>query len=68
MLLVKSFFKGQNHPHVIHESFDFLHPPLSPCPYLGADIVKNRNALALCQGGCVEIEIREIDDDQQVGF
>ena len=66
MLPVKGFFKRQDHPHMIHEPLDFLYPALAPCPYLWTDIVKYRYTLALCYGGGVEIEIRKIDDDQQI--
>jgi len=41
--LKKRFLKGQNDRHFIHPFRDLLNPASPPCPYLGTDIVKNRN-------------------------
>jgi hypothetical protein len=65
-VLVIVLFKRENHRHPIDPSEEFLHSPRSPGPNLRADVVKNRDFATLCGAGKREIEIRIVDQDDEV--
>ena len=51
----------------IHPFRDLLNPATPPCPYLGTNIVKNRNIQFFGDSGHMEVEAGIIDQNQKIG-
>ena len=58
--------KGQDHGHAVCQAADAVHPLLAPGPDLRADIVQNRNAQFFGEAGQQEIEVRIVDENEQL--
>jgi len=60
-------FKRQNNPNFVYSLAYLPHPPRSPCPHLGTDIVENGNAQLFGFFSKGEIEIGKVDKDKEIG-
>ena len=65
---VEFFLEGEDDGHPIHGFPDRLDPALPPGPHLGTDIVENLDAVLPGGAGEREVEIRVIDQDDEVGL
>ena len=66
VLPVKFLLEGEDDGHPVHGLTDGVDPPLSPGPDLGADVVEDLDPVFPGGAGEREIEIRVIDQDEQI--
>src|SRR3990167_4750370 len=66
--LIERLLEPEEHDHPVHVPADIPQPPPAPGPELRADVVDDRDAVALDQG-CDdrEVEIAEVHEDDEVG-
>ena len=64
---VKVRLKGEHHGQLIDPFGNGVDPPSAPRPHLGADVVEHRHAGLFGNFGDAQIELRKINQDQQVG-
>ena len=58
--------KREEDDHLLHPPGDQLYPSGPPGPYLGTDIVEDRNSSLMSDFGQSEVEIRKIDQNDEV--
>ena len=63
---IKNLLKGKDHRHTIYHTSNGPYPSRPPGPDLRADVIKDRDTPLLCHLGQEEVEVREIQEDQEV--
>jgi hypothetical protein len=63
---VEISFKREDNHHLVNELPDLPNATRSPCPYLRADIIHDRDIQSFCGGGEHKVKVRKIDEYEKV--
>ena len=66
--LVKTFFKWQDHHHLVYHFPQNLHPVFFPCPNLGGDVIRCFESFSFGEFCHRNIEAGIINEDDEVGL
>ena len=69
VLLVERHLEGQDAQKAVDVALDVLYAVLLPCPYLGRDVVEDRDVCVLLDVACyLQVEAGIVDEDERVGL